>query len=142
MLLGEYQHSLDEKGRLIIPAKFREDLGENFVVTRGLDNCLFAYPLSQWKVIEEKIKELPTSQADTRAFVRMFFSGAVEAELDKQGRVVIPQTLREHAGIDRDVYIIGLSTKVEIWAKEVWGDYENKNKQSYEDVAAVMNLGI
>ena len=114
MLLGEYQHSLDEKGRLIIPAKFREDLGENFVITRGLDNCLFAYPLVQWKTIEEKVKELPTSQAETRAFVRMFFSGAVEAELDKQGRIIIPQHLREHARIERDVYVIGVSTKVEI----------------------------
>jgi MraZ protein len=142
MLLGEYQHSLDEKGRLIIPAKFREDLGENFVITRGLDNCLFAYPLSQWKVIEEKVKELPTSQAETRAFVRMFFSGAVEAELDKQGRIIIPQQLREHARIDKDVYVIGVSTKVEIWAKEIWGDYANQAEQSYEEIAAITKIGI
>ena len=142
MLLGEYQHSLDEKGRLIIPAKFREDLGENFVVTRGLDNCLFAYPLSQWKVIEEKVKELPTSQAETRAFVRMFFSGAVEVELDKQGRIVIPQTLREHARIDRDLYVIGVSTKVEIWAKEVWDTYSSQAEQSYEEIAAITKIGI
>ncbi len=142
MLLGEYQHSLDEKGRLIIPAKFREDLGENFVVTRGLDNCLFAYPLSQWKIIEEKVKELPTSQAETRAFVRMFFSGAVEVELDKQGRIVIPQQLREHAHIDRDTYVIGVSTKVEIWAKEVWENYSNQAEQSYEEIAAITKIGI
>ncbi len=142
MLLGEYQHSLDEKGRLIIPAKFREDLGENFVVTRGLDNCLFAYPLSQWKTIEEKVKELPTSQAETRAFVRMFFSGAVEVELDKQGRIVIPQQLREHAHIDRDTYVIGVSTKVEIWAKEVWENYSNQAEQSYEEIAAITKIGI
>jgi MraZ protein len=142
MLLGEYQHSLDEKGRLIIPAKFRDDLGENFVVTRGLDNCLFAYPLSQWKVIEEKVKELPTSQAETRAFVRMFFSGAVEVELDKQGRIVIPQQLREHARIDRDTYVIGVSTKVEIWAKEVWENYSNQAEQSYEEIAAISKIGI
>jgi MraZ protein len=142
MLLGEYQHSLDEKGRLIIPAKFREDLGENFVITRGLDNCLFAYPLSQWKTIEEKVKELPTSQAETRAFVRMFFSGAVEAELDKQGRIVIPQQLREHARIDRDVFVIGVSTKVEIWAKEVWSNYSDRAEQSYEEIAAITKIGI
>jgi mraZ protein len=142
MLLGEYQHSLDEKGRLIIPAKFREDLGENFVITRGLDNCLFAYPLSQWKIIEDKVKELPTSQAETRAFVRMFFSGAVEAELDKQGRIVIPQQLREHARIDRDVYVIGVSTKVEIWAKEIWGNYSSQAEQSYEEIAAITKIGI
>ena len=142
MLLGEYQHSLDEKGRLIIPAKFREDLGENFVITRGLDNCLFAYPLSQWKVIEEKVKELPTSQAETRAFVRMFFSGAVEAELDKQGRIIIPQQLREHARVERDVYVIGVSTKVEIWAKEIWDNYANQAEQSYEEIAAITKIGI
>jgi MraZ protein len=142
MLLGEYQHSLDEKGRLIIPAKFREDLGDNFVITRGLDNCLFAYPLSQWKAIEEKVKELPTSQAETRAFVRMFFSGAVEAELDKQGRIIIPQQLREHARIDKDVYVIGVSTKVEIWAKEIWGNYANQAEQSYEEIAAITKIGI
>jgi MraZ protein len=142
MLLGEYQHSLDEKGRLIIPAKFREDLGENFVITRGLDNCLFAYPLSQWKVIEDKVKELPTSQAETRAFVRMFFSGAIEAELDKQGRIIIPQQLREHARIERDVYVIGVSTKVEIWAKEIWGNYANQAEQSYEEIAAITKIGI
>ncbi len=141
-MLGEYQHSLDEKGRLIIPAKFREDLGENFVVTRGLDNCLFAYPLSQWKIIEEKVKELPTSQAETRAFVRMFFSGAVEVELDKQGRIVIPQQLREHARIDRDTYVIGVSTKVEIWAREVWENYSNQAEQSYEEIAAITKIGI
>jgi MraZ protein len=142
MLLGEYQHSLDEKGRLIIPAKFREDLGENFVITRGLDNCLFAYPLSQWKVIEEKVKELPTSQAETRAFVRMFFSGAVEAELDKQGRIIIPQHLREHARVERDVYVIGVSTKVEIWSKEIWDNYAGQAEQSYEEIAAISKIGI
>ncbi|MGE5583680.1 MAG: division/cell wall cluster transcriptional repressor MraZ [Bacillota bacterium] len=142
MLLGEYQHSLDEKGRLIIPAKFREDLGDNFVVTRGLDNCLFVYPLSQWKVLEDKIKELPTTQADTRAFVRMFFSGAVETELDKQGRIVLPQHLREHARIERDVFVIGVSTKVEIWAKEVWSGYSVQAQQSYEEIAAIMKIGI
>jgi MraZ protein len=143
MFMGEYQHSLDEKGRLIVPAKFREDLGEQFIITRGLDNCLFVYPVAQWKILEEKIKELPTAHADTRAFVRMFFSGAVEAELDKQGRVVIPQQLREHAKIDRDVYVIGISTKVEVWAKETWENYSTQAQQSYEGIAeTIINIGI
>lgn len=143
MFMGEYQHSIDEKGRIIIPAKFREDLGEKFIVTRGLDNCLFVYPLVQWKILEEKIKELPTSHADTRAFVRMFFSGAVEAELDKQGRVVIPQHLREHARIERDAYVIGVSTKVEIWSKESWENYSNQAQQSYEAIAEkIIDIGI
>jgi MraZ protein len=143
MFMGEYQHSLDDKGRVIIPAKFREDLGEKFVVTRGLDNCLFVYPLSQWKLLEEKIRELPTSHADTRAFVRMFFSGAIEAELDKQGRIVIPQHLREHAKIEKDLYIIGVSTKVEIWSKAAWEGYSTQAQQSYEAIAeTIVNIGI
>jgi MraZ protein len=143
MFMGEYQHSLDDKGRVIIPAKFREDLGEKFVVTRGLDNCLFVYPLSQWKLLEEKIRELPTSHADTRAFVRMFFSGAVEAELDKQGRIVIPQHLREHAKIEKDLYVIGVSTKVEIWSKSAWEGYSTQAQQSYEAIAeTIVNIGI
>lgn len=141
--MGEYQHAMDEKGRLIIPAKFREGLGEKFVITRGLDNCLFVYPMEQWKLLEEKIKELPTSHADTRAFVRMFFSGAVEAELDKQGRVVIPAHLREHARIERDLYVIGVSTKVEIWAKETWENYSSQAQQSYESIAEkIIDIGI
>ncbi|HEY8464297.1 MAG TPA: division/cell wall cluster transcriptional repressor MraZ [Bacillota bacterium] len=143
MFMGEFQHSLDDKGRLIIPAKLRDGLGEKFIVTRGLDNCLFVYPMDQWKVLEEKIKELPTSHADTRAFVRMFFSGAVEVELDKQGRIVIPQHLRDHARIERDVYVIGVSTKVEIWAKTVWEQYSLQAQQSYENIAeTIMDIGI
>lgn len=143
MFMGEFQHSIDEKGRLIVPAKFREGLGEKFIITRGLDNCLFVYPLSQWKVLEDKIKELPTSHADTRAFVRMFFSGAVEAEVDKQGRVVVPSHLREHARIERDVYVIGVSTKVEIWSKDSWESYASQAQQSYESIAEkIIDLGI
>jgi len=143
MFMGEYQHAMDEKGRLIVPAKFREGLGEKFVITRGLDNCLFVYPMEQWKQLEDKIKELPTSHADTRAFVRMFFSGAVEAELDKQGRVVIPAHLREHARIERDLYVIGVSTKVEIWAKETWESYSSQAQQSYESIAEkIIDIGI
>jgi MraZ protein len=143
MFMGEFQHSIDEKGRLIVPAKFREDLGEKFIITRGLDNCLFVYPLPQWKILEDKIKELPTSHADTRAFVRMFFSGAVEAEVDKQGRVVVPSHLREHAHMERDVYVIGVSTKVEIWSKDSWENYANQAQQSYESIAEkIIDLGI
>lgn len=143
MLMGEFQHSLDEKGRIIIPAKFREELGDKFIITRGLDNCLFVYPVSQWRILADKIKELPTSQPETRAFVRLFFSGAVEAELDKQGRVMIPQSLREHARIEKDVYVIGVSTKVEIWAKETWENYSAQTQKSYEEIAQnIINIGI
>jgi MraZ protein len=143
MFMGEYQHSLDEKGRLIIPAKFRESLGESFILNRGLDNCLYGYPQSEWKILEEKIKELPTNNPETRAFVRLFFAGAVEAELDKQGRVVIPQHLRDHAQIEKDVYVIGVSTKVEIWSKENWENYSAQTQPSYEGFAQnIANLGI
>ena len=105
MFMGEYQHSLDEKSRLIIPARFRDDLGEKFVLTRGLDRSLFLYPLQEWKAIEEKKKTLSTTQADARAIVRLLYSAAVECEPDKQGRISIPPHLREHAGIQRDLSI-------------------------------------
>ncbi|HHU82771.1 MAG TPA: division/cell wall cluster transcriptional repressor MraZ [Firmicutes bacterium] len=143
MFMGEYQHSLDEKSRLIIPARFRDDLGEKFVLTRGLDRSLFLYPLSEWKTIEEKMKTLSTTQADARAFVRLFFSGAVECEPDKQGRISIPPHLREHAGIQRDLYILGVSTRIEIWAREVWEEYAKKAEESYETLAEkIIGIGI
>jgi MraZ protein len=141
--MGEYQHSLDEKSRLIIPARFREDLGERFVLTRGLDRSLFLYPLAEWKAIEEKMKTLSTTQADARAFVRLFFSGAVECEPDKQGRISVPPHLREHAGIQRDLYILGVSTRIEIWAREVWEEYAKKAEESYESLAEkIIGIGI
>ena len=99
--MGEYQHSIDEKGRIIIPAKFRDALGPAFVVTRGLDNCLFVYPTSEWAVMEQKLKALPLMKADARAFTRFFLAGATECELDKQGRVNIPGNLRDHAKLDK-----------------------------------------
>lgn len=143
MFMGEYQHSLDDKGRLIIPAKLRDGLGERFIVTRGLDRCLFVYPLAEWQVMEEKMKSLPTTQADARAFVRMFFSGAVECEPDKQGRISLPQHLRDHAQIQRDLYILGVSSRVEIWAAEIWAEYSQKAEESYEALAEkIIGLGI
>lgn len=97
MFMGEFQHNIDQKGRIIIPSKFREGLGDRFVITRGLDQCLFAYPMEEWKRLEEKLKKLPLTKKDARAFTRFFFSGAVECEFDKQGRINIPQTLRKYA---------------------------------------------
>lgn len=143
MFMGEFQHSLDDKGRLIIPAKLREGLGERFIVTRGLDRSLFVYPLSEWQILEEKMKTLPTTQADTRAFVRMFFSGAVDCEPDKQGRISLPQHLRDHAQIQRDLYILGVSTRIEIWSREIWEEYSQKAEESYETLAEkVIGIGI
>lgn len=135
MFMGEYQHSIDDKGRLIMPARFREELGENFVVTRGLDNCLFVYPMSEWLNLQAKLKSLPFTQANARAFVRFFFSGATEANLDKQGRVVIPQVLRDYARLTRDVVVIGVSTRVEIWSREEWERYAGEAEVSYEAIA-------
>ncbi len=141
--MGEYQHSLDDKGRLIIPSKLREGLGEKFILTRGLDHSLFVYPLTEWSNMEEKMKTLSTTQADARAFVRMFFSGAVECEPDKQWRISIPQNLREHARINKDLYILGVSTRVEIWAKEVWEEYSSKAEESYEALAEkIVGIGL
>src|SRR5690554_131721 len=103
MFMGQFQHSLDPKGRVIIPSKFRDQLGESFVLTKGLDHCLFVYPKEEWNVLEQKLKSLPFTQKDVRAFIRFFFSGAVETEMDKQGRILIPPQLREHARIEKDL---------------------------------------
>src|SRR5690606_29789348 len=109
MFMGEYQHSIDEKGRMIIPAKFRDALGTTFVMTRGLDNCLFIYPMDEWAVMVQKLKALPLMKADARAFTRFFLSGATECELDKQGRINIPSNLREHAKLGGNAVVIGVS---------------------------------
>lgn len=133
--MGEYQHSVDEKGRMIIPAKFRDALGSAFVITRGLDHCLFVYPQEEWGVLEQKLKSLPLMKSDARAFTRFFFSGAIECELDKQGRVNIPSNLREHAKIDKETVVIGVSNRVEIWSKEAWEGYAEQSEQSFNDIA-------
>ncbi len=135
MFMGTYEHTIDEKGRLIIPSRFREELGDTFVVTKGLDNCLFVYPMNEWRQLEEKLKALPFTRADARAFVRFFFSGAAECSLDKQGRVVVPANLREYARLDREAVIIGVSSRVEIWSPEGWSSYEKDAELSYEDIA-------
>lgn len=135
MFMGEYQHSIDDKGRLIIPAKFRDALGSSFVVTRGLDNCLFVYPQKEWSAMEQKLKALPLMKADARAFTRFFLAGATECELDKQGRVNIPGNLREHAGLDKDCVVIGVSNRVEIWSKENWETYSQMSEQSFNEIA-------
>lgn len=138
MFMGEYQHTIDSKGRVSMPAKFREELGERFVATKGLDKSLFVYPMEEWQRLSQKLRSLPFTRADARAFARFFFSGAVECELDKQGRVLLPQLLREHAKINKDVIIIGVSTRVEIWAKEVWEEYSLQAATNYEEIAEKM----
>lgn len=143
MFIGEYQHSLDSKNRVIMPARFREKLGDNFVMTKGLDNCLFIYTLEEWDKVEDKLKNLPLSNKDGRAFVRFFFSGASEGETDKQGRALIPSTLKEYAKIEKDVVIIGVSTRIEIWSVEEWNRFSSEAEMSIDEIAAKMSeLGI
>lgn len=143
MFIGEHQHSLDAKGRIIIPSKFREDLGCDFIMTKGLDNCLFVYPKAEWQVVEEKLKTLPLTNRDARAFVRFFFSGASECSLDKQGRVLIPANLREHSKLEKEAVVIGVSTRMEIWSKEEWDSYNDDDNLSYDSIAEKMaELGI
>jgi MraZ protein len=143
MFLGEYQHSLDSKGRITIPSKFREQLDNKFVLTKGLDNCIFLYPLDEWRVVEEKVRSLPLTRADVRSFARFFFSGASELEIDKQGRIVLPVNLRDYAQIDKDTVIIGVGARIEIWSTEKWAEYNQNAEASYEEIAeSLVDLGI
>ena len=135
MFMGEYQHTIDTKGRLIIPAKFREALGETFILTRGLDQCLFGYPLDEWQNIEDKLKQLPFTKKDARAFTRFFFSGAADVQFDKQGRVNIPGTLRGYAKLDKECVVIGVSNRIEVWNKSVWEQYFTESEESFSDIA-------
>ena len=139
--MSEYSHSIDAKGRVIIPAKFREELGETFVVTQGLDGCLFAFPNSEWQEFEEKLKALPMANRDARKFVRFFLAGAALAEVDKQGRILIPSVLREFAALEKDVVLVGVGTRVEIWDKKRW-----EESTSFEDMDEIaehmMDMGL
>ena len=120
LLIGEYEHSLDVKGRLIMPAKLRQDIGEKFIITKGLDGCLFVFSQNEWLNFETKLKSLPLSDRNARNFVRFFLSGATECEIDKQGRFLIPSNLREAAKLTKDTIIIGVGTRLEIWDKDTW----------------------
>lgn len=134
---------MDAKGRVIIPSRFREGLGERFILTKGLDNCLFAYSADEWANLESRLKALPLANKDARAFIRFFFSGATECETDKQGRILIPSNLRDYAGLQKDVYIIGVSTRVEVWDKNRWEEYNSDDNISPDAIAEKMaELGI
>ena len=122
MFMGEYSHTIDTKGRLIIPSKFREELGETFVVTKGLDGCLFVFSDEEWKAFEIKLKSLPLTNKNARQFARFFVAGATPCELDKQGRILLPATLREFAGLEKDVVLTGMLNRIEIWSKEKWNE--------------------
>lgn len=132
MFMGEYSHTVDLKGRVIVPSKFRETLGDDFVVTKGLDGCLFVYDMKEWNVFEEKLKSLPITNKDARQFVRFFLAGAATVEVDKQGRILIPGVLREFAELTKDVVLIGVASRVEIWSKERWN-----GTASYDDMEEI-----
>lgn len=138
MFMGEYHHTIDIKGRMIVPSKFREGLGDTFVITRGLDQCLFVYPMSEWKVIEEKLKALPLTKKDARAFTRFFFSGATECEIDKQGRVNIATPLLQYAKLEKECVVIGVSNRIELWSKSIWENYVAEQEDSFEEIAENM----
>lgn len=143
MFNGEYNHSIDAKGRLIIPAKFREALGEEFVVTKGLDGCLFVFSNVEWQAFEEKLKTLPLTNKNARQFIRFFVAGATTCELDKQGRILLPGTLREFAGLEKEVVITGTLTRIEIWSKAMWE--ANSSYDNMDEIAEQMTefeLGI
>ncbi|MCD8077489.1 MAG: division/cell wall cluster transcriptional repressor MraZ [Lachnospiraceae bacterium] len=132
MFMGEYNHSIDAKGRLIMPARFREQLGETFVVTQGLDGCLFVYANEEWKLFEEKLKQLPLTNASARKFSRYFLAGAIQCEVDKQGRILLPAKLRAAAGLEKDVVLAGVGERIEIWDRERW-----EENSTYEDMDVI-----
>ncbi len=143
MFMGEYNHTIDAKGRLIIPSKFREILGDAFVVTKGLDGCLFVYDNEEWKRFEEKLRSLPITNKEARQFVRFFLAGATEAEVDKQGRILIPNVLREFAEITKDVVLVGVGSRIEIWSRERFE--ETASFEDMDEIAehmAELGLGI
>ena len=140
MLIGEYEHSLDSKGRLIMPSKLREDIGEKFIVTKGLDGCLFGFSKHEWTNFEEKLKTLPLTNKNARDFVRFFLSGATECEIDKQGRFLIVANLRQYASMEKDVVIIGVGTRIEIWNKQKWEEYNSEENISADAIAENMTL--
>ena len=143
MLIGEFEHSLDVKGRLIMPAKIREDIGDSFIITKGLDGCLFGFSKNEWNNFEEKLKTLPLTNKNARDFVRFFLSGATECDVDKQGRFLISSNLREYANLEKEAVITGVGTRIEIWNKDKWKAYNSEENLSADQIAENMaNLGM
>lgn len=135
MFMGEYNNKLDAKGRMIVPSKFRSELSDRFIITRGLDKCLFGYTEEEWSRIEERMQKLSLTKRDARKFMRLFFSGAALVEMDKQGRINIPQNLRNYAGLEKDCTVIGVSDRIEIWDTGEWTDFYTKSEENFEDIA-------
>lgn len=135
MFINEYYHNLDEKGRITMPSKFREQLGEELFLTKGMEKCLFCYPKTSFYILTDKLNKLSLTRKEARAFSRMFFAGASNQKLDKHGRFLIPKNLREYAGIDTDVAIIGVSSRIEIWDKNAWQEYSRLNSMNFDELS-------
>jgi MraZ protein len=138
MFIGEYQHIIDDKGRLAIPLKFRERLGKGAVITRGFDSCLFVFPMDEWTKLAEKISALPFSQANSRAFSRLMLAGAMDVEIDKQGRVVVPEYLRTYSKLGKDTVVAGLYNRIEVWDRKIWEKYKAKTEKNSGEIAEKM----
>jgi len=143
VFIGEYKYTLDEKGRLAVPAKFRAKLGRGLVVTHGLDDCLSLYTREEWEKLASKIANLPVSQASTRAFSRLMLAGAMDLEIDKQGRIMLPDYLRKYAGFGRNVVLTGLYNRLEIWSEEKWEQYKSETERTSNHIAEeIGGLGV
>lgn len=143
MFLGEYSYSIDDKKRLAIPAKFRQQLGKKAVITRGLDNCLFLYPLKEWAKLAEKLSKLPISQADARGFSRIMLAGAMEVDLDALGRILVPDYLKQYASLVKKVIIAGLYNRIEVWDEEKWNVYKQQTESEAGNIAErLKELGV
>lgn len=135
MLMGEFHHTIDSKGRVIMPAKFRADLGDTFILTRGMDGCLFGYPMAKWQEIEQKLDSLPLNKKDARAFVRFFYSAATENEVDKQGRINIATPLFKFAKLQKNCVIVGVSDRIEIWDEERWEEVNQEAEENFDEIS-------
>lgn len=143
MLIGEYTHTIDNKKRLAVPAKMRKELGEGAILTRGLDKCLFLYPMKEWQKLTEKLGELPMGQRDTRGFLRLMLAGAVEVEFDQLGRILVPDYLKEYAGLKQKVAIAGIYSRVEIWDEKKWTEYKEEVEKNTDMIAEKLGeLGL
>ena len=143
MFIGEFKHNLDLKGRLAVPVKFRKKLSGGAIVTRGLDKCLFVFGNKEWEALAQKLIALPLAQANSRAFVRLMLAGAMDVELDKQGRILIPDYLRDYAGLKKETIVAGLYNRFEIWNSESWKEYKNKTESQSDEIAEKLSeLGI
>jgi len=143
MFIGEYQHSIDTKKRLAVPSKFRGELGSKIVVTRGLDKCLFIYPMKIWEELAKKLGNLPVGEAGTRSFIRLMLAGATDVEIDKQGRILIPDYLKKYAGLKKNITVAGLYNRLEIWDEKKWNDYKSKTEKSADEIAEQLGkLGV